>query len=169
VPSGARDAAISIHLLADLPHLIEPVGRIRWRQWGRPPEPVDPTWWIETTAREAGRDGLPITFVAVDGPGRAVGAAGLGEFDLAEIRDRSPWVLGMVVQADCRGWGVGRRLLTRIEDYAARHGYLDVWVATGGPAVRFYQRCGWWITETVRQASGEEATVLRKTVAGHPD
>ena len=114
------DAAISIHLLADLPHLIEPVGRIRWRQWGQPPEPVDPAWWIETTAREAGRDDLPITFVAVDGPGRAVGAAGLGEFDLAEMRDRSPWVLGMVVQPDCRGWP--SRLTKHVDAHQLRTG-----------------------------------------------
>ena len=48
---------------------------------------------------EAGQRGLPVTWVAVGVGGEAAGAVGLGEFDIAERRDRSPWVLGMVVRS----------------------------------------------------------------------
>ena len=88
---------LSIGLLADHPQLIPAVGELRWREWGRPPEPESLDWWVDVTAREAGREALPVTWVAFEAGGRVLGAVGLGEFDVEERRDRSPWVLGMVV------------------------------------------------------------------------
>jgi GNAT superfamily N-acetyltransferase len=154
--------ALSVHLLADVPQLVGAVGQIRWTEWGHAPEPEDLSSWVEITAREVGREKLPVTFVAVDALGEALGAVGLGEFDIVERRDRSPWVLGMVVRSNRRGRGVGRLLLTRLERFAFDNGHADVWVATGGPAVGFYRRCGWQETETLQLASGQVATVLRK-------
>jgi GNAT superfamily N-acetyltransferase len=152
----------SVHLLADRPELIEPVGLLRWREWGRAPEPADPAFWVEATRRESGRDELPVTFVAVDGAGDPVGALGLGAYDIAERRDRTPWLLGVVVRPDRRGSGVGRLLLSHVERCAVDLGHARMWVATGGPAVAFYERCAWRVTERVRQASGEVATVLMR-------
>jgi hypothetical protein len=68
---------------------------------GRAAEPTDRAWWRAAAVREAGRDELPITWVASDTSG-AAGAVGLGEFDIEERRDRSPWLLGMIVRPDRR-------------------------------------------------------------------
>lgn len=152
---------ITIDLLAERPELIPGVGRMRWREWGRPPEPEDPDWWIDVTRREAGRDELPVTYVAVCGGDEPLGAVGLGQFDIAERRDRSPWVLGMIVRVDQRGIGIGRRLMNRLERHAAALGYSTVWVATGD-AVGFYGRCGYQLAETVSLGSGTTADVLAK-------
>nr|MBA3873739.1 hypothetical protein [Anaerolineae bacterium] len=81
---------VSIKLLADYPHLFSAVGELRWQEWGRPPEPERLDWWVNITAYEAGRDHLPVTWVAIDEHGQAVGAVGLGEFDIEERRDRTP-------------------------------------------------------------------------------
>jgi predicted N-acetyltransferase YhbS len=151
----------TIHLLADHPELIGSVGLLRWKEWGHPPEPVDLSWWVSTTGREAGRDKMPITFVAVDAFGAAIGAVGLGEFDIAERRDRSPWVLGMIIRPESRGLGAGRLLLFHLEQFAARSGHFQLWVATG-TAVAFYQRCGWQEVERLQLASGHPATMLTK-------
>lgn len=153
---------VTVRLLADHAPLIAPVGEMRWREWGHAPEPEDRDWWVATTAREAGRDGLPVTWVAMDESGEALGAVGIGPFDIEERRDRSPWVWGMIVRPDRRGAGVGRLLLARLEAWAKARGYPRVWVATGGPAIGFYRACGWELTETVVKASGETATVLAK-------
>jgi GNAT superfamily N-acetyltransferase len=152
---------VTVQLLADHAQLIATVGELRWREWGHPPEPPDPVWWIDVTAREAGRDRLPITWVALDGRGGALGAVGLGAFDLDELRDRSPWVMGMIVRPDRRGRGIGRRLLAQLEAWAGSHGYTQVWVATGR-ASEFYRRCGWAQSETVDRASGDVVSVLTK-------
>src|SRR5262245_3277657 len=72
---------VSVALLADHPQLISTVGEIRWKEWGHPPEPENLDWWVDVTGREAGRDQLPVTWVAIDHLGDAVGAVGLGKFD----------------------------------------------------------------------------------------
>lgn len=75
---------MSVELLADNPKLIPAGGQIRWREWGHPPEPESLDWRVDVTAREAGRDALPITWMAIDPLGQAAGAVGLGEFDIEE-------------------------------------------------------------------------------------
>jgi GNAT superfamily N-acetyltransferase len=155
--------SITIRLLADEPHLIPLAGDLRWREWGRPPEPVERDWWVAVTAREAGRDALPVTWVALDARGQAVGAVGLGEYDIEERRDRSPWVLGMVVAPDRRGQGVGRQLMNALEAWAAQRGYSRAWVASG-PAAGFYQACGWILIEWLQRSSGETMAILTKAL-----
>jgi GNAT superfamily N-acetyltransferase len=153
---------VTVHLLADNEHLIPAVGEIRWREWGHAPEPEDLDWWVDVTAKEAGRDRLPVTWVAIDERGGALGAVGLDEYDIDERRDRSPWLVGMIVRADRRGTGIGGLLVARLEAWAAAHGYEQAWVATGGRAIAFYEKCGWELSETVQRAAGEVATVLTK-------
>ena len=84
-----------------------------------------------------------------------------------ERRDRSPWLLGMIVRRDRRGAGIGSLLLARLERWAYSQGYELLWAATGGAAAGFYQRCGWWIYETVDR-DFEPATVLTKEPRAEP-
>jgi len=155
---------LSIGLLADHPQLIPAVGELRWREWGRPPEPESLDWWVDVTAREAGREALPVTWVAFEADGSVLGAVGLGEFDIEERRDRSPWVLGMVVDPAQRNRGTGGRLMRALEGWAAGQGYSRLWVATGGRAVDFYRKCGWEVTESFVRTSGEHMTILTRSL-----
>lgn len=155
-------AGVSVALLADPPQLVAAVGEMRWSEWGDEPGREDVSWWVDVTAHEAGRLELPVTWVAVEDGIQAAGAVGLGEFDIAERRDRSPWVLGMIVRPVSRGRGVGRLLLAELERFAVGEGYPQVWVATGGPAVDFYQRCGWKQAEYLPFTPGGPTTILTK-------
>jgi len=158
--AGAPESLV-IDLLANHVRLIPTVGEMRWREWGHPPEPEDPVWWLDATRREAGRERLPVSWVALDNRGEALGAVGLAEYDIEERRDRSPWLIGMIVRADLRGRGIGRRLVARLEAWASEHGYRQIWVATG-PAAGFYQQCGWEPVETLVRETGETAAVLTR-------
>jgi GNAT superfamily N-acetyltransferase len=155
-------STVEIRLLADLPELIPAIGRMRWREWAESSGHTDVAWWVETTRREAGREGLPVTYVAVDGTGEALGAVGLGGFEEDQPHDRSPYVWGMVVRADERRGGVGRALLARLDAL----GYPQIWVVTGDPAVPFYRRCGYRRVERRRRANGRWDTVLRRDTGG---
>lgn len=137
---------------------------MRWAEWGHPPEPEDPTWWVDVTRREAGRDGLPVTWVALDERGEALGAVGLADYDIDERQDRSPWLVGMIVRTDRRGRGIGVQLVAHLEAWASIHGYKRIWVATGGQAVDFYRTCGWQSSETFERATGEVTTVLTRAL-----
>jgi GNAT superfamily N-acetyltransferase len=160
---------IAIRLLADLPQLIEQVARLRWLEW-HDEHHLD--HWMEVTRREAGRDELPVTWVAVDAAGSVVGAVGLGPFDpptdspglvrgtaVEERPELTPWVWGLVVRADMRDRGVGRMLLSRLERFAVGRGHSEIWVSTGPPAVAFYERCGWRSVEQIGPS-----TILRKPI-----
>jgi GNAT superfamily N-acetyltransferase len=151
---------VDIGLLADRPRLTGAVGELRWREWGDEPGREELPWWVQRTREESGREVPPVTFVVVDASGAVAGAVGLGEFDIPERRDRSPWVLGMIVRPDLRGGGVGRALLAHLRDRARERGHDPLWVATGDRAVGFYEACGWRVTEAVNP----QTTVL--TLAG---
>ncbi len=148
--------AFSVALLADHPALVSQVGEMRWGEWGHGETSLQT--WTDVTAREAGRTDLPITLVALDGSGRALGAVGLGLADGAlteeERQLRGPWLLGLVVRADQRHLGVGRRLVVALEGLARDRGCSEVWVATGSDAREFYQRCGWVVRERLVLAHG---------------
>ncbi len=60
----------------------------------------------------------------------------------------------MIVAPERRGEGIGRLLLSAVE------GHVDttLWVATGGRAVGFYEKCGWEVVETLPP----DTTVLMK-------
>jgi GNAT superfamily N-acetyltransferase len=155
---------ITVSLLADDPEAINVIADLRWREWGHAPEPEDPAWWLDTTMREAGRTGLPITFVAHDDAGDVMGAVGLDEFDLDERRDTSPWVTGMIVRADRRGEGIGRALMAELERWATGQGVVEVWVGTD-LAAGFYERCGWVPLDAFTDATGQRISVLHKRLS----
>ena len=150
-----------VTLLADSAASAEAVAQMRWQEWGHPPEPEDPAWWLETTIREAGRDEPPVTFVAHDLTGEVLGAVGLDTYDLDERHDTSPWVTGMIVRRDRRGRGVGRTLMQHLERWAVEHRIAEAWVGTD-LALRFYQRCGWTLQETFTRSTGQQLAVLSK-------
>ncbi len=157
------DADVSIAMLADHPSLISGVAKLRWAEWGKPPEPVEFSYWHETTTNEAGREAIPVTWVAIDSQGQAVGAVGILEFDPDDFRDRSPWLVGMIVAPDRRSEGIGSQLVRALETWVAGQGLTRVWVATG-PAEAFYQKCGWTTVASFVDAFGEPATVLERSL-----
>jgi GNAT superfamily N-acetyltransferase len=154
---------VRIDHLAAHPQLIEQVGLLRWREWAYGEK--DPTRFVDVSRDEAG-DGvrLPMTLVAIDSAGNALGVVGLGSID-DEVSDverggRTPWTLGMVVAKEARMLGVGRLLLLAVQEAAAGLGHPQTWVATGEEAVRFYQRCGWEPIEHLRLQSTSLATTI---------
>lgn len=139
------------------------MGELRWKEWGNGTGREDLQWWIDVTTREAGRDALPVSWVAIDDRGHAVGAVGLAEFDLEERRDRSPWLIGMIVADSLRGGGIGGALVQELLSWAGTGRFDAVWVATGGRAVDFYRKHGWQLFEVLEESSGE-TTILTRSV-----
>jgi GNAT superfamily N-acetyltransferase len=135
--------AMFLGLLADQPELIAEVGVLRWRASGSLGT-AGPS--IDSTARDAGRDGLPVTLVAMDMHGKAIGAVTLGPEDYASGLDggeRAAWVMRMVVRPGERLCGVGRLMMNAVEDLAREHGHFRLWVAAAHDHADFYRHCGW--------------------------
>jgi GNAT superfamily N-acetyltransferase len=167
VEHAHRDT-VTVELLADRPDLLIPLARIRWHEWGGHPGREDLQWWIDTTRSETGGSGLPVTFVAVDPAGRAIGGVGLIPVEHSELADRSPWVVGTVVRADHRSHGIGAALMSHLSLWATAAGIDQLWVATGKPAINFYRRCGFTITEVATLRNGDQPTILTTHLARQP-
>jgi len=153
---------VTVHLLADHPGAIAGVATLRWREWGQPIDPAGLATWVATTTREAGREALPVSWVALDAGGAALGAVGLVAYDWDDRPERTPWVAGLIVRPDRRGRGIGGLLLARLEAGARSRGAARAWVATGGRAIAFYARCGWEVIATVPGDAGDPVTILAK-------
>lgn len=154
--------ALFLGLLADQPELIAEVGVLRWRAAGSVGTPGP---WIESTARDAGRDGLPLTLVAMDLEGRAIGAVTLGPRDDApglSCGERAPWVLRVVVRPGERMCGVGRLMIHALEDVAREHGHGRLWVAAEDESADFYRHCGWVDAPEPENAGAAGSQVLSK-------
>jgi GNAT superfamily N-acetyltransferase len=157
-----RSSFIKIATLADAPRLVPQVVEMAWEEWGAEHADDPRERWLHEAERDS-RLHLPTAagFVAMDGE-RAVGTVQLHEFEIDAIRDRSPWVCGMVVRPQYRGGGVGKRLLSALEQFAAEHGVPQLWVFTEH-AAEFYERCGWHRYGTAIEG-GEAGDVLTRTL-----
>jgi GNAT superfamily N-acetyltransferase len=157
-----RSSFIEITTPADAPQLVPEVVEMAWEQWGAEHADDPRERWLREAERDS-RNHLPTSagFVAVDGD-RAVGTVQLHEFEIDAIRDRSPWVCGMVVRPQYRRAGVGRRLLVALEQFAAGHGVPQLWVFTED-AAGFYERCGWQRAGTAIEG-GQPGDVLSRTL-----
>ena len=150
--------ALFLGLLADQPELVAEVGVLRWRASG---ECGTPGVWIESTARDAGREATPVTLVAMGLDGRAIGAVTLGCHDPEVPHEgRAPWLVGLVVRSGERRCGVGRLMVTAAADLARDLGHERLWVAPRPEDVAFYTQCGWETAEV------GPASVLSRDLAG---
>lgn len=158
--------ALFLGLLADQPELIAEVGMLRWHASG---EGSSPGAWIEVTARDAGRDCLPMTLVAMGLDGRAIAALTLGATDDGAdgvCGDRTPWLVGMVVRPGERRCGVGRLMVAAAEDLARDLRHDRLWVAAAPDDVAFYRHCGWSEGDAARPtARKSHVAVLAKDLA----
>jgi GNAT superfamily N-acetyltransferase len=152
--------ALFLGLLADQPELIAEVGVLRWRAAG---EGGTAGPWIESTARDAGREQLPVTLVAMDLDGQAIGAVTVGESDdSGGCSTRAPWLVRMVVRPGERRCGVGRLMVSAAEDLARQLGHAALWVSPREEDREFYRACGWLDSDEARQ---EDVSVLHKPLA----
>lgn len=153
---------IVVDTFADHPDLVSQAVEIAWSEWGAGLTEDDHRRWLRE-AQEDCRSSSRFSagWVALDGD-VPVGVVQLHEFDLEEMRDRSPWVCGMVVRPDYRGRGIGRRLLGALEAFAAAHGVTRLWVFTES-APAFYQQCG-WSPYAEADNNSEPGTILTKEI-----
>jgi len=152
---------ITITTLAEHPELVPDVVEIAWREWGglQAGEHERERWLREAEGDSRLHTATSAAFVALDGD-RAVGVVQLHEFELDDMRDRSPWVCGMVVLPEYRGAGVGRRLLAALERFAAAERVPRLWVFTEHAAA-FYERCGWQRHDAAVQDDGPGIVLTR--------
>ena len=134
-----------IESIADHLDLIPLIGRWHWDKWGHADPQGSLETWTRGLAEKTVRDGVPTTFVALDGGGEAVGSVTLVEHDMPdrpELAEMTPWIAGTFVVAHARGRGVGSALMRHATAEAKRWGISRLYLYTS-TAERFYEALGW--------------------------
>lgn len=161
----------AITLLADRPDLAAKWAELHWREWGNEAGREELSWWVDDASQAVRRTNVPVALIALGHDDEVLGGVGLHQFDLEERRDRSPWVVGMIVRADRRGEGIGQALMAHLEAWAVNAAIEQVWVCTetDGGAVPFYLQCGYERIEDLATHRGDIVTILTKKLSpSHP-
>ncbi len=151
--------ALSISDLSGHLDLVPRIARWHLNEWGGDEGADSQSAKEQLIANQALRDAVPFTRLAFL-EDVLVGTTTVCWDDVDdEYAERGPWLTGVFVQGPARNLGVGRALLTDVEERCRRLGYADLWLHTG-EAERFYERCGWEIVRP-RTYLGTD-TVMRR-------
>ncbi|MFJ3021305.1 GNAT family N-acetyltransferase [Streptomyces tendae] len=122
-------------------------------------EAVD--WWRERAAAVAA--GRLAVWLAREGE-RVTGTVSLALPDKPNSRHRGELVK-LMVSREARGRGLGRRLLTTVEEAAAAAGLtlLHLDTETGSPAEHLYRSAGWTRAGTIPDYAADPRGELRPT------
>lgn len=146
-----------IERIADHRDLIETVARWQWGEWGY----LDPNDSLAARIaylhRQAESDGIPTTFVALEGD-IPLGSASLVADDMPTHPELSPWLASVYVAPAARGRGVASALVRRIVEQAAALGITRLYLFTEG-ARGLYEKLGWQIVMT-DHFEGAEVTIM---------
>jgi GNAT superfamily N-acetyltransferase len=84
--------------------------------------------------------------------------------ELDASHDLTPWLAGLVVAPDYRGWGVGQKLVRAVETHALSIGVVELYLYTW-EATAFYHALGWRAVETFLQ-NGQQMMLMSRRLAG---
>jgi len=128
----------------------------------RPFTRADAAAWWRSIAPDVTHGVTLVLAASVDG--RVVGTAQLRLAQLPNSRHRAE-VAKVLVHRDARRRGVGRALMSAVEDLARRHGrtllFLDT--ITGTDAVRLYEGLGWTRAGEIPRYAGMPGGTLAPT------
>lgn len=129
---------MNILSLRDAPQFAEQVTEWLWRAFDAD---NSRDFMASVVASSLSGAAFPVTFVAVDEAGRALGTVGFWRCDLISRQDLFPWLAALYVDDAARGSGLSMALQQHVIDYARQRGYdrLWLWSTFGG----YYERCGW--------------------------
>lgn len=154
--------ALSIRDLFDHLDLVPRIARWHLNEWGGQDGTDSESARRQLVASQALKDEVPFTRLAFLEDVLVGTTTVCWDDSDAEYAEEGPWLTGVFVQGPARNLGVGRALLTNVEERCRQLGYAELWLHTG-EAERFYERCGW---EMVRpRAYLGTDTVMKRQLA----
>ena len=153
---------IAVISLFDRAEFIPIVARWNWDEWRDLLPCVSCEAFAEDLRAHTRRDGVPITFLALD-DGVPVGTASLIADDLEMRPELTPWLASLYVVPARRGSGLGTLLLKHAVEAARGFGIGTLYLYTPGQEA-FYRRLGWEFLEAAH-FRGRAITIMRQTLA----
>lgn len=150
---------LQIRNFLDCPEALPVVAKWIYDRWfvGKPGHSIDS---MLLQMREGKRDEVPLGLVAfIDD--RPVGTVSLLSTDLEERKDLSPWLAGLLVLPESRGFGVGSALVKELIKINQASQNQNLYLYTEIPS--FYERLGWNTLCAVKSKPGYVVMIWEAT------
>lgn len=154
----SRKGQVRIVHLSERPDAVPLIARWRFEQWGGQIPGSSLQTFLDHTRISARTCGLPQTWISLDGE-RVTGAATLSATDMHTRPELSPWLVGVYVNADDRGRGIGSILVAYVVEQARQMSIETLWLFTPDQE-RFYRRLGWQTVERTHYWD-EDVVIMR--------
>jgi GNAT superfamily N-acetyltransferase len=140
---------VSIEYLADYPEFVLQIAIWYFDEWGHriPGNSVEGIRTRLTT--KLNRDRVPIPIVAI-AHGRLIGTAQLKTHEMEIYPNREFWLGGVYVDLQARKHGIGKQLVTRVEEISKRLGIPVLFLQTERLDGGLYAKLGWSPLEQVK-------------------
>lgn len=161
-PSQPGDNAavpFTFHMLSDHPDLVAACALWEHEEWGKPLAQA------RAEFAAARPDGLPLTVVAIDAAGAAVGMVSLWSSDCPLRPAITPWMASLYVAPAARGHGLGSALFSRAEAEARRLGITRLHLMTQHSETH-YRGLGWTSFERIDGPGAMAGAVLMRKDLG---
>ena len=153
---------IEVVPLFDRPEFIPVVAQWNWAEWRELLPCVSCAAFADELRAHTRRDGVPITFLALDG-GVPVGTVSLIADDLEMRPELTPWLASLYVVPARRASGLGTMLAQHAVEAARGFGIDLLYLYTPGQEA-FYRRLGWEFLEAAHFC-GRAITIMRQRLA----
>lgn len=157
----ADGAHLSFVTTSERPDLTAVTGPWRWNAFFSDGEMLFDDLMAREKAAAADHSLLPTVLVLFDS-GKPIGMVALCDDDLDDRPDLNPWLAGLYVTPEHRGKGHARRLIAKLEAFAAQAAIrrLSLYSAS---AVNLYRSAGWATVETFNR-DGAVFHIMQKSL-----
>ena len=156
--NGDNADQVKIVPIKERPDAIPIAARWRLDQWGHQITGSSLDMFTVLLRDSLHSSSLPQTWIVLRG-NHIAGVASLAESDMHTRPDLSPWLVGVYIDRDDRGQGIGSALVSHVVAQAWTMGIVRLWLFTPDQE-HFYQRLGWQAVErTVYR--GEDVVIMK--------
>ena len=148
--------------LSQRPEFFDSVAEALWTQWGyQTGQSLEDRKKIVTANMKGEPDHHILVAVTDDD---WLGTASFVQHDMTARMDLSPWLASVLTPEQHRHKGVGRVLVSAVEDYARQQGVSPLYLYTPDKQ-HFYAAMGWEIVGD-QEEKGEMMTIMKKDLMG---
>jgi len=146
---------MKIELLKNYPEFIDELNELFYDEWHHFHADRKKPQWKERLLTRVNGETIPTVLIALDN-NTLLGSASLVVSDMDTRSDLSPWLAAVYVKDECRGQGVGRKLVLAIENLAAKLNIETLYLYTPSKEL-FYKYQGW---ETIEKTEYKNSDVV---------
>lgn len=151
---------MKIEFLKENPVFYDTIAECMFREWGHLHEGATLARYYNYLEEKLNTDRIPLTIIAKSRANELLGFASLVSSDMEINKDITPWISGVFVVPEHRGNGIGRLMISRLEQLARGFGFDKLYLYTFDKE-DFYRSLSWEKLKTDRYLNSTVSVMFR--------